>query len=88
MAAKIPVTLIPGDGIGPEVTEATVKFAEAGNTSVAPLATAASAQDGAPVVSAAYAQTGAEPTEKKDETEGQPQQTSPELAAEPGSEEA
>ena len=29
MAAKIPVTLIPGDGIGPEVTEATLAILEA-----------------------------------------------------------
>jgi len=70
----------------PEVTEATVKFAEAGNLAVAPLATAASAQDGAPVVSAAYAQTGAEPAEAQEKKEEQPQQTSPELAPEPAAE--
>jgi len=66
----------------PEVTEATVKFAEAGNVAAAPMATAASAEDGAPVVSAAYAQTGAEPSAEKEKTEGQPEQASPELNAE------
>jgi len=70
----------------PEVTEATVKFAEAGNTTAAPLATAASAQDGAPVVSAAYAQTGAEPAAEQEKKEDQPQQTSPELEAQPAPE--
>jgi outer membrane receptor protein involved in Fe transport len=70
----------------PEVTEATVKFAEAGSAQMGPLATAAPAEEGARVVSAAYAQTGAEPAEDKEKKEEQPQQASPELNPEPAAE--
>ncbi len=69
----------PKTAVLPEITEATVKFADSGSATAAPMATAASAEFGAPVVSSSYARTGAEPTEQPEDKEAQPVQSAPEL---------